>query len=364
MSGLRLFNLGDGEVSTDGTLTTMSDMTSVGVCEITGIGSESVTINSGSSIFFNTTTSGTSNMTIASNGNVGIGKTPECILDISGNEGKINLKSTNSAKFSNINLESSVGDQWHISGPRESEDGNLGFYYVPNGGSHENKSTISKDGYMKLVRGLCIQGNGYRLDTDNNRLNFHSNEQFGFYAKASTTPAIGIYENYVSINTSGHIQNIYRLNLAGNAAKTTGTTWISTSDDRIKYNEVLISGPSALAAIKQLHPQTYEKIIEIPPGVSGVWIPTDAEWPSVKDDYKWDNEIGVIAQNVKLIPGLSSAVLGEEVNVEGTQTPLCLNWDYIHNYHIAATKELSFQLEAEKIKVSNLISRIEALENA
>ena len=136
-----------------------------------------------------------------------------------------------------------------------------------------------------------------------------------------------------------------------------------TSDDRIKYNEEIISGVSSLAIINELQPKKYEKISELPKGASGIWIPTDAEWPSVKDNYEWINESGLIAQDVRAIPGLSFAVSGEEVDAEGTQTPLSLNYNDIYTYHIAATKELSSQLDDEKAKVADLLARVTALEN-
>ena len=64
-------------------------------------------------------------------------------------------------------------------------------------------------------------------------------------------------------------------------------------------------------------------------------------------------------------------VSGTEVNSEGTQTPLGLSYNNIFVYHIAATKELYSQLDAEKVKtaaletqVADLLARVTALENA
>ena len=71
----------------------------------------------------------------------------------------------------------------------------------------------------------------------------------------------------------------------------------------------------------------------------------------------------MIAQDVRAIPGLSFSVSGEEVDAEGTQTPLSLNYSDIYIYHIAATKELSSQLNDEKAKVADLLARVTALEN-
>ena len=127
-----------------------------------------------------------------------------------------------------------------------------------------------------------------------------------------------------------------------------------SSDDRIKYNEENINSVSALSIINQLQPQKYEKIIEIPQDASGTWIPTDTDWPNVKDNYVWALEAGLIAQDIQNISELSFAVSGTEVNSEGKQKPLALSYNNIFVYHIAATKELSSQLDSEKAKTATL----------
>ena len=127
-----------------------------------------------------------------------------------------------------------------------------------------------------------------------------------------------------------------------------------SSDDRIKYNEENINSVSALSIINQLQPQKYEKIIEIPQDASGTWIPTDTDWPNVKDNYVWALEAGLIAQDIQSIAELSFAVSGTEVNSEGKQKPLALSYNNIFVYHIAATKELSSQLDSEKAKTATL----------
>ena len=162
------------------------------------------------------------------------------------------------------------------------------------------------------------------------------------------------------VSIRGDIANIHAMFVNGGVEASVFTT---TSDDRIKYNEETISGVSSLVMINELQPRYYEKLLEIPKGATGTWIPTDAEWPSVKDNYNWRNEAGLIAQDVRAIPGLSFAVSGEEVDAEGTQMPLSLEYNDIHAYHIAATKELSSQLNDEKAKVADLLARVTALEN-
>ena len=94
----------------------------------------------------------------------------------------------------------------------------------------------------------------------------------------------------------------------------------SSSDDRIKYNEQGVS--NALTLISQLNPQKYEKIMERPNPIEGTWIPTDEEWENVKEDYKYGDEYGFIAQDVRAVPELSFLVTGEETRTDTkTSTP-------------------------------------------
>jgi hypothetical protein len=94
----------------------------------------------------------------------------------------------------------------------------------------------------------------------------------------------------------------------------------SSSDDRIKYNEQNVS--NALTLISQLKPQKYEKIMEIPNSTEGTWIPTDEEWENVKEDYKYGDEFGFIAQDVRAVPELAFLVNGEETRTDTkTSTP-------------------------------------------
>ena len=80
----------------------------------------------------------------------------------------------------------------------------------------------------------------------------------------------------------------------------------------------------------------------------GNWIPSDAEWDSVKDNvnekgqrlYEYETETGFIAQEVRKIPELSFCVSGEEVNDEGDQTPLMMNYHDIFCVAIQAIQEL------------------------
>ena len=200
----------------------------------------------------------------------------------------------------------------------------------------------------------------------------------------------------------------YKLHVNGSLFYSSGG--LNGSDDRIKYNEENVS--NALTLISQLNPQKYEKIMEIPQNTEGEWIPTDEEWENVKEDYKYGDEFGFIAQDVRNIPELSFLVNGDETRTDmktltpeeysnlttdeqgtytvsyihesntitqaeysnltleeqetcvtqytkqiETQTPLALNYQGLFVVAIGAIKEL-------KSKNDALEARIQALENA
>jgi hypothetical protein len=134
-----------------------------------------------------------------------------------------------------------------------------------------------------------------------------------------------------------------------------------SSDDRIKYNETELT--SALDTINKLKPLKYEKIIEQSQDAKGTWIPTDAEWNNVKDSedangnklWKWSQEIGLIAQDIRNdIPYLSFCVGGEEHDASGNQTLLDVKYNHIFTLSIAALQEVDKQLQAEKTKTATL----------
>jgi hypothetical protein len=176
---------------------------------------------------------------------------------------------------------------------------------------------------------------------------------------------------YVGINGAEHSSEI-ALNVNGTIY---ASSEINSSDDRIKYNEQDINGTTAINVINQLNPQKYEKIIQHPQDTNGVWIPTDIEWSETERDtiiditddegntttkpkWNWSNEIGLIAQDIKLINELKDSVNGEEVDANGNQTTLSLNYNDIFTYHIAATKQLINELNSIKIRVAQLESQL------
>ena len=118
----------------------------------------------------------------------------------------------------------------------------------------------------------------------------------------------------------------------------------------------------------KLKPQKYEKIMKYPSALEGKWIPTDEEWENVKntklwDDFSYNDEYGFIAQDVRGIPELSFLVSGDEVDEEGNQTPLGLNYQGIFVVAVKAIQELNTELQAEKEKTRTLEDKVEALED-
>jgi len=189
----------------------------------------------------------------------------------------------------------------------------------------------------------------------------------------------------------------------------------NNSDDRIKYNEEDI--PNALSIINKLKPQKYEKILEIP-NTQGTWIPTDEEWENVKSEYKYGDEFGFIAQDVRNISELSFLVQGEESRTDiktlsneeysnltteeqvtytisythysntitqeeysiltpeeqekidtkytkqiETETPLALNYQGLFVVAIGAIQELKVKNDILETQIADLLARVTALES-
>jgi hypothetical protein len=147
--------------------------------------------------------------------------------------------------------------------------------------------------------------------------------------------------------------------------KITYSTGSLGSDDRIKHNEVDISG---LEIIRQLKPQKYQKTLEkYPIDYTG----------DISSEWSWES--GLIAQDILKINDISYCVRDNSIN-----GIYCLNYNDIFVYGLQATKELDIQLQEEKAKtatlqtqlqeekaktatlqtqLANLLTRVQALEN-
>ena len=183
---------------------------------------------------------------------------------------------------------------------------------------------------------------------------------------AATSDDTGICIESTGMVGIGYNATSVKLSVNGQTYSSSGYL---SSDDRIKYNEEVIDTSLALNLINQLNPQKYEKIIEEPSNAEGTWIPTDQEWEIEKDEttvgtngdeirkWKYVIEAGMIAQDIRQIPELAFCVNGDEINENGKQEPLRLDYNNINAYHISATKELTTLLNA-------LITRVDVLETA
>ena len=225
----------------------------------------------------------------------------------------------------------------------EDPAGNFGFDIQYDGSSTANSGSISNMFYIRTI------------NSGTKAISLASKRSNGFIGILDDNPS-------TALDVNGTV---------------TCTGFNNTSDDRIKYNEVNIDTSIALNVINQLTPQKYEKIIEKPQNLSGTWIPTDTEWEIEKNETitqtnedgsttilpKWNyhNETGLVAQDVKNINELSDCVIGDEVDSNGNQTPLKLNYNDIFSYHIAATKELTTQLNTANQKIATLESEIAAI---
>ena len=121
----------------------------------------------------------------------------------------------------------------------------------------------------------------------------------------------------------------------------TNRSFIGSSDDRLKFNEIPVS--NALNIINQLNVVKYDKVgnLDETPDSSNTMI-----------------EIGLIAQEVELIPELNCAVTkpNNDKDVYG------LNYDMIHSYHIKATQELDTIVQNQQSTINELNTKISNLE--
>jgi hypothetical protein len=172
-------------------------------------------------------------------------------------------------------------------------------------------------------------------------------------------------EGRVGINDS---TPSYTLDVNGSLNYTSGG--LNSSDDRIKYNEQGVS--NALTLISQLNPQKYEKIMERPNPCEGTWIPTDEEWENVKEDYKYGDEFGFIAQDVRNIPELAFLVHGEETRTDTkTSTPeeysnltteeqSTYTISYLHESNVVTQEQYSnLSPEEQEVSVTQYTKQIE-----
>jgi hypothetical protein len=136
----------------------------------------------------------------------------------------------------------------------------------------------------------------------------------------------------------------------------------SASDDRIKFDEKNVN--ECMALVNELVPFRYNIISKQPDDASGIWMPTDASWNDVSNNFNYKNQYGFIAQDVGDISGLEMLVKGEPLDACGNQTILSLEYDSLFTIGIGAIKELHQLISSQATTISALEARVRILENS
>lgn len=169
--------------------------------------------------------------------------------------------------------------------------------------------------YVKIIR--PITGNDISI---NGNIRFDGSLNTTTLVVRNINPLVG---RDISIN--GNVVIDGSLNIRGMGYTTYGQ--ITSSDDRLKHNEELIT--NALSTIRQLSPQIYQKTSTF----------KDPHYRGPLND-PYIMEAGLIAQEVEKIDTLKFSVIsGNE------QSPYSLNYNNIFVYGLAALKELDSQVQ-------------------
>jgi hypothetical protein len=175
-----------------------------------------------------------------------------------------------------------------------------------------------------------------------------------------TTSGNNIYYNTGNVGI-GVINPGYKLEVNG-----TGhfSSTLTSSDDRLKHNKIILT--NALDDIRQLVPKKYFKTLEMYDGSHNFLLdlsnnPIDLSGNIVEHT----TEIGLIAQEVKLINNLAFCVKDESID-----KPMSINYNDILVHVISALKELDTlhtntvtELNNEKSKVNQLETRLLTLQS-
>jgi cytoskeletal protein CcmA (bactofilin family) len=169
--------------------------------------------------------------------------------------------------------------------------------------------------YVRIIR--PITGNDISI---NGNIRFDGSLNSTTLVVRNINPLLG---RDISIN--GNVVIDGSLNIRGMGYTTYGQ--ITSSDDRLKHNEELIT--NALTTIRQLSPQIYQKTATF----------KDPHYRGPLND-PYIIEAGLIAQEVEKIDKLKFSVIsGNE------QSPYSLNYNNIFVYGLAALKELDSQVQ-------------------
>ena len=230
----------------------------------------------------------------------------------------------------------------------------------------QKNSIASNTGFTQLT-----MRQEYRNASNNNSAVWAINvgNENGSYTGNQTNSSILclMKDNGSVVVNSSRNNNGLRLRVHGTAGGSSGYSVIS--DNRIKYHEQNIT--NALTTVNKLKAQKYQKIVQSL-DETGKWIPSDAEWDTVKNKvnakgqrlYDYIEEIGFIAQDVrKNIPELAFCVMGEEEDEAGDQTPLSISYNDIFAISVQAIQELDKKRKEDNKRINDLNKRLLVLED-
>ena len=191
----------------------------------------------------------------------------------------------------------------------------------------------------------------------------------GVLADGSSPESDARVTRALSIDKDGIVDIPYLMvgNLNGGTTNTTSelynvlNSYSATSDDRIKFDEKNVN--DCMAVVNELVPFRYNIISKQPDDASGIWMPTDASWNDVSNNFNYKNQYGFIAQDVGDISGLEMLVKGEPLDACGNQTILSLEYNSLFTIGIGAIKELHQLISSQATTISALEARVRILEN-
>ena len=195
----------------------------------------------------------------------------------------------------------------------------------------------------------------------------------GQYAHAAGSNSIAIgsfcsasHTQSIVLGASAASQNTNSFNIPSGFSAYVGSSSWSTSDDRLKHNEALIT--NGLAVIRQIAPKCYQKsrsmfltgddgldIVD----ASGNRTPYGADFNGIMEGPegdKWFNDAGVIAQEMH-------TVLPNFVTVGDENRPWSVNYNALFSYSLSAVKELDAIVQELRDLNTALTARVAALES-
>jgi hypothetical protein len=296
MSGLKLFSLGDLDITAGGSSVNIGGMTSVGVSKINslGTGNDSITINSGTSIFFDINNN--DKMIIGANGRIGIGvPEPLSTLHFTGGDNGMTTENVYQSYDQSKTKFSALGTGYHVLGPLINAgsgdttlDRDLMFYWksytqlryaIISGinysftGHHRSysgnpniKTDINLDNYV----GLIIKSLGkYRIDDTENNIIINNawpvfdlcnsdNDKSVYGVITNTTDNSIFYDNTESEYSNG-LDGKIRINSIGE-----GSIWICNKNGSLENGDYItsttVTGYGGKQAELSLHNYTVAKI--------------------------------------------------------------------------------------------------------